>query len=90
MPQARRPPWGFFMDLFQRLTTMTTRQPQRPNERQQYFAFLLVLLGLLMIFLALLLPPEGEVHPSVLTAFGEILTFAGAAIGMDYHYRSKR
>lgn len=69
---------------------MTTRQPQRPNEQQQYFAFLLVLLGLLMIFLALLLPPEGEVHPSVLTAFGEILTFAGAAIGMDYHYRSKR
>lgn len=69
---------------------MTTKRPQFPNERQQHFAFLLVLLGLLMIFLALLLPPEGEVHPSVLTAFGEILTFAGAAIGMDYHYRSKR
>ena len=38
---------------------------------------------------ALLSPPTGEIHPSVLTAFGEILTFAGAILGIDYNYKSK-
>lgn len=32
--------------------------------------------------------PTGQIHPSVLTAFGEILCFVGALIGIDYH-RSK-
>ena len=33
--------------------------------------------------------PTGEIHHSVLIAFGEILTFAGSLIGIDYHYRYK-
>ncbi len=65
-------------------------KPIFPKDNQYNFAFLLVLLGLAMMFTAMMVPPEGEVHPSVLTAFGEILTFAGAALGMDYHYRSKK
>lgn len=52
-------------------------------------AYLIVLLGLLLIGTAMFMPPSGEIHPSVLTAFGELLTFAGASIGMDYHYRTK-
>ena len=32
-------------------------------------------------------PPMGEIHHSVLIAFGEILTFSGSLIGIDYHYR---
>ena len=32
-------------------------------------------------------PPPGEIHNSVLVAFGEILTFAGAVFGMKYHYQ---
>ena len=31
--------------------------------------------------------PMGEIHHSVLIAFGEILTFSGSLIGIDYHYR---
>ena len=34
-------------------------------------------------------PPLGEIHHSVLIAFGEILTYAGSLIGIDYHYRYK-
>ena len=34
-------------------------------------------------------PPLGEIHHSVLIAFGEILTFSGSLIGIDYHYRYK-
>ena len=33
--------------------------------------------------------PLGEIHHSVLIAFGEILTFTGSLIGIDYHYRYK-
>jgi hypothetical protein len=33
------------------------------------------------------LPPLAEIHHSVLIAFGEILTFSGSLIGIDYHYR---
>jgi hypothetical protein len=35
-------------------------------------------------------PPLGEIHPTILTAFGEILTFSGALLGLDYKYRSKK
>ena len=31
--------------------------------------------------------PVGEIHQSVLIAFGEILTFSGSLIGIDYHYK---
>ena len=31
----------------------------------------------------------GVIDPTVLTAFGEILTFAGAVIGIDYKHRIK-
>jgi hypothetical protein len=34
-------------------------------------------------------PPAGEIHHSLLIAFGEILTFSGSLIGIDYHYRYK-
>ncbi|MBQ0129591.1 MAG: hypothetical protein KBT57_07105 [bacterium] len=52
-------------------------------------AYVIVVLGLSLIITALFLPPIGEIHPTVCAAFGELLTFAGASIGMDYHYRSK-
>mgnify|MGYP003556487907 CR=1 FL=1 len=33
--------------------------------------------------------PIGEIHHSLLIAFGEILTFSGSLIGIDYKYRYK-
>ena len=35
------------------------------------------------------MPPEGEIHNSVLIAFGEVSTFAGALFGVDYKYRKR-
>ena len=49
----------------------------------------MAIFGCVMIVAAFLVPPTGEIHPSVLTAFGEILTFAGAILGIDYNYKSK-
>lgn len=46
----------------------------------------LVTVGCVLLGCAFIAPPKGEIHPSVLVAFGEILTFAGALFGIDYHY----
>ena len=45
--------------------------------------------GLTLVGISLFLPPRGEIDPTVLTAYGETLTFVGALIGIDYHYREK-
>lgn len=50
----------------------------------------LVFFGVQLIFSAFWVPPTGEIDVSVLTAFGEVLTFSGSLIGIDYHYRHKR
>lgn len=50
---------------------------------------LLVIFGVLLITTSFFVPPTGVIDPSVLTAFGEILTFSGALIGIDAKYKSK-
>ena len=44
-------------------------------------------LWLVLLFMGVLLPPGGEIHPSLLVGFGEVATFAGALMGVDYHYK---
>ena len=43
--------------------------------------------GLTLVFSGFWVNPTGEIHNSVLVAFGEVLTFAGALFGVDYSYR---
>ena len=43
--------------------------------------------GLLLLGTAFVTAPPGEIHSSVLIAYGEVMTFAGALFGIDYHYR---
>ena len=45
--------------------------------------------GCALLTAGLITPPVGEIHHSVLIALGEILTFSGSLIGIDYHYRYK-
>ena len=56
---------------------------------QLILAVSMAIFGCVMIVAAFIVPPTGEIHPSVLTAFGEILTFAGAVLGIDYNYKFK-
>ncbi len=58
-------------------------------KHQLLLATALVLFGMALITTAFFVPPPGVIDPTVLTAFGEILTFAGSLIGIDYHYRYK-
>ena len=57
------------------------------QKAQLYLAFALVAFGVILIIAAFVVPPTGVIDPTVLTAFGEILTFAGAIIGIDYRHR---
>ena len=52
-------------------------------------AVVLVTAGLVLLFCGFWTAPHGEIHNSVLVAFGECCTFAGSLIGVDYHYRYK-
>lgn len=58
-------------------------------DQEFILACMLVLAGIVLIFLGFFTEPEGEISPSVLTAFGEILTFSGSIIGLDFNYKSK-
>lgn len=52
-------------------------------------AVILVLIGCALILMGMFLPPIGEIHPSVLTALGEVFTFSGSLWGLNTHYRIK-
>ena len=49
----------------------------------------LCVFGGMLLIAGFCCPPLGEIHHSVLIAFGEVLTFSGSLIGIDYHYRYK-
>ncbi|MCH5331865.1 MAG: hypothetical protein J1E33_05610 [Alistipes sp.] len=52
-------------------------------------AVVLVALGTITLMAAFFMPPPGEIHNSVLIAYGEILTYTGSLFGIDYHYKYK-
>ncbi|MDR1161429.1 MAG: hypothetical protein LBK45_03725 [Tannerellaceae bacterium] len=56
---------------------------------QLIIAVLLAIAGLSLLFIGFWCEPVGEIHNSVLVAFGEVSTFAGALFGVDYSYRYK-
>lgn len=56
---------------------------------QSALAFLLVIFGMVVVMLALYMPPMGEIHPSVITVFGMLLVAAGAFIGIDLNVQLK-
>ena len=56
---------------------------------QLVLAVSLCAFGVLLLIAGFVIPPMGEIHHSVLIAFGEILTFSGSLIGIDYKYRYK-
>ena len=52
-------------------------------------AVAMCIFGCTLLTAAFALPPVGIIDSSVLSAFGEILTFVGSLIGIDYRYRYK-
>lgn len=52
-------------------------------------ASVLSLGGLVLLFCGVFIDPEGQIHESLLVAFGEVATFSGALMGIDYVYKKK-
>ncbi|MBQ8939919.1 MAG: hypothetical protein IJ047_06805 [Paludibacteraceae bacterium] len=71
------------------MTKSTKTKEERRLTLQLILAVSMAIFGCILIIVAFVVPPTGEIHPSVLTAFGEILTFAGAVLGIDYNYKFK-
>lgn len=57
---------------------------------QLWMAVILTLSGIALLFAGFWVVPLGEIHNSVLVAFGEMGTFAGGLFGVDYTYKYKR
>jgi hypothetical protein len=53
-------------------------------------AMLLVIIGCGLLIAGFAVAPLGVIDSSVLVAFGETSTFAGALFGVDYHYKQKQ
>ncbi|MDU1892761.1 MAG: hypothetical protein E6767_18935 [Dysgonomonas sp.] len=50
---------------------------------------ILIIVGCGLLIAGFCVVPVGQIHNSVLVAFGEILTFVGAIMGMNYSFKSK-
>lgn len=50
---------------------------------------LLVISGVAMLFVAMYIQPQGEIHGSVLGAVGEIFLLAGSLLGLDSYFDFK-
>ena len=59
-------------------------------ELQLIAAFIFSLGGLVLLFCGTFIDPQGQIHESLLVAFGETATFSGALFGIDYVYKKKR
>lgn len=57
---------------------------------QFWISTFLVLSGIAILFVGMFIPPVGVIDWSVLTAYGEVSTFAGSLIGIDYSYKKER
>lgn len=57
---------------------------------QTFMALILFLTGIGLLIAGFIVPPTGIIDPSVLVAFGEVLTWVATIIGVDYHFRAKR
>ena len=56
---------------------------------QLIIAILLTVSGIVLLCSGFWVDPDGLIDSSVLVAFGEISTFAGALFGVDYSYKFK-
>lgn len=68
---------------------MKRMSPETKMTAQFILGCITVIAGLVMLFMGIWMPPTGIIDSSILVAFGETATFAGALIGVDYSYKYK-
>lgn len=61
-----------------------------PRDKVQFgIAIGLMMFGCVVLLIGLLTPPSGQIHQSVLIAFGEIATLSAGVLGIDAIYTNK-
>lgn len=61
-----------------------------PRDKVQFgIAGGLMLVGCIMLLIGLFIEPSGQIHSSVLIAFGEVGTLAASVLGIDAIYTNK-
>lgn len=63
---------------------------QTKTNIQLILGFSLAIFGIILLVISFFVPPLGVIDASVLAAIGEVFTFSGALIGIDYHYKAKQ
>lgn len=63
---------------------------EKKSDIQFFFAILVIVAGLVLMFFGFFAVPIGEISASVLTALGECFTFGGSLWGIErtYHYKT--
>ena len=56
---------------------------------QLFLAVSLATFGVGLMVASFFVPPMGVIDSSVLVASGEVFTFSGSLLGIDYHYKAK-
>lgn len=56
---------------------------------KEWTAIVLIIFGIILAFVALLMPPPGEIHDSVLYIFAQILIYCGSIFGIDSYISQK-
>ena len=59
-----------------------------PNLKERT-AIILLTFGIILAFVALLMPPPGEIHDSVLFIFAQIFIYCGSIFGIDCYISKK-
>jgi membrane associated rhomboid family serine protease len=59
------------------------------DKKRFWLGAVMMIAGIAMLFIALFIEPMGEIHGTVLGAFGEIATIAGAILGLDSYVNMK-
>ena len=71
----------------QRKSVLYTTKKLQYLTIQLAVAVFLSVAGMVLIFCGFWVEPTGEIDNSVLVAYGEVSTFAGALFGVDYRYQ---
>ena len=80
-----KPPklWAYLHRISKNHTTMQS------DHLQLITATVLSIGGLILLFCGIFIDPQGQIHETLLVAFGETATFAGALFGIDYVYKKR-
>jgi len=66
---------------------MSQNNTKDPGKAQLWSAIAMTAVGAGLLIAGFIVAPTGAIHSSVLVAFGETMTFAGALFGIEYKYR---